>query len=380
MLLAVLAPLLTGSAPQVAEAPASAAPSHAEALQARVDRLVAEHEQLPGLAIYVIVGAGDDGERYGAAAGAADPDGTPMTVHTPVRIASNTKTYTAATYLRLWEQDRVALDASLRAILDEDFTATLEGFGYDPDAITARHLLMHAGGLPDHADASYVRTIFDDPQHPWTRAEQLELMGERPGPLWPAGGGFSYSDTGYVLLGHAIERATGQRLARAAREQLGFDALGLSSTWWELHEPVPPGEPGGTPARAHQYLGGAPTHDWSATMDLYGGGGLASSVRDMATFLAGLFRGQVFDDPATLELMRTAPGHPNPEAYRIGLFPRTVAGHDAYSHSGFWGTLSIYVPDLDLAVAGVTLDQDGFRLMAAAVNATIEEVAARQAD
>ena len=351
--------------------------SAADALRERVEAAVAQNPAIPGMAVFVRFGAAADSgledgapgsASFGAAAGVADPDERAMTVDTPVRIASNTKTYTAAAYLRLWEQGRAALDASLRSIVDESFAQELADFGYDPDRITARHLLMHAGGLPDHADLSYVSLVSEDPTRAWTRAEQVARLGEMRGPLSAPGERFSYSDTGYVLLGRAVERATGQPLGVAVRELLRFDEIGLKTTWWELQE-----EPRGTVERAHQYLNGTDMHAVSATVDLYGGGGIACSVRDLAGFIGALFDGLVFDESSTLELMTSAPGHPQPEAYRIGLFPRRPANLDGFGHSGFWGTLVLHVPELDMTIAGVTLEQAGFRALSQVMQETIAD-------
>src|SRR3712207_6256680 len=80
----------------------TAGPAQSE-LQARVAAEVARGTDPIG--IYV-AGAGLP-RPYGAAAGTADPEtGRALTPKTPVRVASNTKTFVAATMLRLWEQGR----------------------------------------------------------------------------------------------------------------------------------------------------------------------------------------------------------------------------------------------------------------------------------
>jgi D-alanyl-D-alanine carboxypeptidase len=355
--------LLAGAAlglPAACEAPPSEENGSVVAgalLERRLSETRAELPELPGLAVWV---EGDEGSpSRGGAFGDADPDGRAMTAQTPVRTASNTKTYVAAAYLRLWEQGEAPLDDPIAGLIDADIEAMLAADGYDTAAITPRHLLMHNSGMPDYADGAYVQIVFGDPSRQWTRREQIGLLVENHDPLGPPGQAFRYSDTGYLLLGHMIERTTGQPLSAAVRELLDFDGLGLDQTWWEQSET----RPDGAVARAHQYLGDTATHDWNGSMDLHGGGGLIASPRDMARFMAALFRGEVFDDPATLRLMIEAPGQAEPDVYRLGVFPETIDGRDAYSHSGFWGTYAVYVPELDIAVAAVTLDQSAFATM-----------------
>ena len=89
------------------------------------------------------------------------------------------------------------------------------------------------------------------------------------------------------------------------RELLHLDRLGLDHTYWEILEPTPPG----TPPRAHQYYATAFDNIvLDASHDLYGGGGLVSTVDDLARFYRGLFHGKVFDKAATLKTMTKVSG------------------------------------------------------------------------
>ena len=120
-----------------------------------------------------------DGVRspYGAAAGFADSEArTDLTVDTPLRIASNTKTFVAATMLRLWEQGRVDLDAPIGPLLTPSLDVMLRGDGYDTHRITVRHLLSHSGGLFDHArDERYFRITMAEQGRRWTPEELVGL-------------------------------------------------------------------------------------------------------------------------------------------------------------------------------------------------------------
>lgn len=306
----------------------------------------------------------------GAAVGLADADaGRPMTVDTPLRIASNTKTFTAATALRLWEQELLDLEAPIAGLIDPQLDALLRARGYDTGRITVRHLLTHSAGLYDHgSDPRFTQTLFGDPERRWSREDLVRLSMSYAGPQGAPGEKFLYSDTGYILLGDMIERITGQSLAAAVRDQLSLDRLGLASTWWEIMEP----QPETAPDRARQFLGEREATGIDASMDLYGGGGLVMSARDMARFMAALFEGRVFARPETLAEMTRPGAHPGGDHYRMGLMAYGEGEAQAYWHSGFWGTVAYYSPAKGVAVAGVTVNQDGYRALDKQVQAQID--------
>lgn len=85
------------------------------------------------------------------------------------------------------------------------------------------------------------------------------------------------------------------------RKLLNYDGLGLHSTWMETMESAPTG----AETRAHQYLGEVDTYDWDPSLDLYGGGGLASTPDDMATFMRAVFTRGLYMRAATADTMLT---------------------------------------------------------------------------
>jgi D-alanyl-D-alanine carboxypeptidase len=331
-------------------------------LHAMVDAAIRDHDNLPAIALAVDAPRLD--LEWEGAAGVADPaSGKPMTPDRPVLVASNTKTFVAAAVLRLWEEGKLDLDDPVAGRLSPELVDMLRGDGYDPEAITLRHLLTHTSGLFDHTESPhYGERIVADPLHRWTRAEQVAAAMAWGAPLGRPGEVYCYSDTGYVLLGEVVERAAGKPLPAAVRELVGFERLGLRSTWWELLE----ARPAGVPERAHQLDGAIDSFGVDPSIDLYGGGGLVATMGDLTRFMRGLFTGQVFTKPATLDTMlttiagaRPGPGDEGPKTipgvYRMGIFVAEIDGITVYRHTGYWGTVASYVPSLDLALAvGVT--------------------------
>jgi len=356
IILMIIIPIfaISCASPEEPAAPIEPEPS----LQALLESIVAGDENIRGAALAVVSPA--LGIEWEGAAGFADPDAkTPMTPANPVRIASNTKTYVATAVLRLAEQGKIDLELPIARYLDPELATLLGSDGYDPSAITIRHLLTHTGGLDDHGGAEeYTEAIVADPNHHWTPSEQVRCLVEWCDPLAGPGEVYSYSDTGYVLLGTIIENVTGQNLAAAVRELVGFEKLGLDETWWEILEP----KPEGAADRAHQYLGDLDVTDFLPYFDVYGGGGIATTVGDLAGFHGAIFRGEVYSDPGTVDIMlstiegaavspkateRSLP----PGAYRMGVWVLETEGYTSYHHTGFWGTMAVYVPALDLAIA-----------------------------
>lgn len=272
----------------------------------------------------VVVSWRDEQEELDAATADQDPAAA-------FRIASVTKTFVAVAVLRLVEEGRLALTSPLTAVLGEESVQLLRDGRLRVEDLTVDHLLTHTSGLVDHAtDPAYVADVLGEPGRAWTRHEQVKRAAEL-GPLAPPATLVSYSDTGYVLLGEVLERATGRALGPAVRELVGLDRLGLAATWWEVDE-EPPVVP-----RVHQTVHGVPLSDVSPTVDLFGGGGLVSTTADLARFFAALVAGEVLGASGTRLLLTVTdlPGE-RPGLAR-GIFREEVGGSEWWSHGGFWG-------------------------------------------
>lgn len=285
------------------------------------------------------------------------------------RLASNTKPYVAATVLRLWEDGKIKLDASIRDYVAPEYIAALDKDGYDTRKITVRQLLTHTSGIADHTmTKQFDQLLATHPEKQWTRESQMEALVNWTDPIAPPGQKFYYSDDGYCLLGNVIERLTHKPLAQAVHQILGYEKLGLNDTYWETQEPPPPN----AGARAHQIFDdGRDTYRWNPSLDMFGGGGLVATPNDMATFFYDLFEGKVFKRPATLGMMLSKEGLPKDSPYRMGVFEYEVNGIKVYWHSGYWGTAAFYVPSWHRAYAFAVTRRDAFRPALAQLKAYI---------
>lgn len=312
----------------------------------------------------------DDGKRETRVLGAAAAP-QKLSGSEGFRLASITKTYVAATALRLWEDGKLDLEAPITRWLPTSWMQRLTQDGYRPQQIAVRHLLSHTSGLADHAQAkAFIEMVKRDPAAEWTRARDIARLVEWTDPVAAPGEKFSYSDTGYVLLGAIVEEITGQDLPDAVRAQLKFDALGLKDTYWERYEPAR------GRVRAHQLFEGDDTYEWNPTIDLFGGGGLVATPADVAEFFDALLEGRVFVRKQTVETMRSSAGLPVGSPYRMGLFVYDLKGAQGIGHSGFWGTLVMHDPVSSRTIAGAVTDRADYPKLNQLVGDYIRQAAA----
>ena len=215
------------------------------------------------------------------------------------RIASTTKNVTAVVVVRLAEGGRLALDEPLGDQLSSDLLHRW-GVWKDLPKITPRQLLAHTSGLPNYfGEDSFLELLRTQPERVWRPVELVDHAAENGTPTFHPGEGFSYSDTGFVVAGILVEEVTGRSLDEVYRE-LVFAPLGMEETWLEGHEQARASEV------AHHYTG---VLDWtsiSPTID-WAGGGLITTLQDLARFVGGLWDGRLVGADGREEMMRWTP-------------------------------------------------------------------------
>ena len=322
---------------------------------------------------------------------------TPMRPEHVMPAGSVGKVFVAATVLTLVADGRLQLDAPISDWLGEE-----DWFDRLPNgsSITVRHLLQHASGLIDHAFESeeFVEVIGEliqsgDPDDylPPERLVQLVLDRE---PLFEAGNGYHYTDTGYILLGMLVERVAGTSYYELMSEVI-IDRLGLERTTPQnRRDPDDLAQGYAIEGRAlglpDEVVGsdGAlvfnPLTEWT-------GGGLYSNPVDLARFVFALMRGEVVDDEALAEMTTLNPASVDDGAggYGLGLGRRVSSEHGvSYGHSGFfpgYNTRVAYLPRAGLALAvqvncdSANLDRH-FPVLVGAVTDVLTSESARSSD
>jgi D-alanyl-D-alanine carboxypeptidase len=325
-------------------------------LTAEIESSLKQDPSLPGILVTVI--APRLGLSWSGAAGAVLRDSSEkLTPDHAFRLASVTKVYTAATALRLVEDGKLSLYAPISKSISEKTRAALVADRYSPDKITLFQLLTHTSGIFDFAQTrQFQAAVLSNPARRWTRDEQIALAMAAGNPIDQPGQRFSYSDTGYIIIGEMIERATGRPYQEAMREKLGFARLNLSQTYMESLEPIPEGQ-----KRAGQYYGDLDIASVDPSLDLYGGGGLVSTTSDVARFFRALLLGEVFTKPQTLAIALTSPVRPqrwNGTPQAALLYNQRKGQEYCWSHDGAWGVFATYCPSSDLAIV-VSVGQAG---------------------
>ena len=267
-----------------------------------------------------IAGVWQGGRSWTAARGTGDlATGAPMSLADHFRIASNTKAIVATAVLRLAGQGRVGLNNPV-----SDYVAGVPGGRH----ITIAELLQHTSGLADYYDDAFQAAVFARPQRRWATGTLLAL-GYARSPLFPPGTAWSYSNTGYLLLGQVIQHVTGQPLASALR-QLIFAPLGLRATSFpdtpQLPAPHPHGYVTETP-------GGGLTDITALSPTIAGAAGaIISTLGDMRQLATAIGDGALLTPQTERLRLRTVPipGAPQYVGYGLGL----IVLNDFYGHDG----------------------------------------------
>lgn len=289
----------------------------------------------------------------------------------PALIASNIKTYVSATILRLVEQGKLSINQSIDQLLSDKTKMLFEGGGYQLDLIEVKHLLSHTSGIQDYANQDYIDFIDNNKTYRWTRDEQLELTIKTGPPLGKPGTTFNYADANYLLLTEIIEQITGKSFYSAMHDLLRYQSLGLNDTWFPTLEE----KPTETKTLVHQYWD---AYDWDSydidvSVDLYGGGGIASTTSDLAIFFDRLFNYEIVRDTTVFNLIYTEVPtmDPEPSYYYLGISSYEYQGLKAYGHSGFWGSIALHFPEIETSLAVFVLVSDKSGLNQAIIDRTI---------
>ncbi len=274
----------------------------------------------------------------------------------PVLIASNTKTYVAAAIIKLAENGSILLDKSISNYLSQGTNIKFVNAGYDTDSISIKHLLSHSSGIRDYVDSVYFEYVRHNPRKNWTIDEQIDISVSIGTPLWEAGKGFIYGDINYILLTEIIENITDNVFYEAIPALLKFKELGIYNTWFAKLQDKPKDA---MPLAEQYYTSeGWQSGRFDPSWDLYGGGGLISTVHDMSLFYSHLFGGKIIVNDSLLSKMHEFVLPSEMSNYCLGLRKIDFHGYDGYYHGGFWGTDSMYLPKYDLTISVSTLEKD----------------------
>ena len=295
--------------------PSTALASEAAVQAQEIEALVARHAELDLFSGTVVVA-----ERgkvvYSSAYGQANKDHRiPNRLDTSYNIGSIGKTFTAVAVMQLVEAGKLRLDDTL--------ATHLPGFPFpEKDTITLQHLLNHSSGLGDYMEhADYTRSMSGIR----TIADILPLIYTQK-PQFPPGERFGYSNSGMVLLGAIIEKASGLTYPDYLQRHV-FARAGMKDTHLAQEDDL-------LPNRSIGYLpnpGGGYRANVREIMPASADGGLRTTAPDLLRYDQSL-NGDALLRADSRQRMLTPVG-PAP-FYASGWFTKRVEGHLAVGHGG----------------------------------------------
>jgi len=306
-------------------------------------------QHIPGLALGVMRGGTIiKATGYGLANVELD---APATAETIFQTGSVGKQFTATAVMMLVESGKVKLDDTITKYFSEAPAAW--------SRITVRHLLTHTSGIPDYGGeedtmGKGVLNFRED----YTEDDLVQRFAKMPLDFEP-GSKWSYSNTGYVILGVLIHRVTGQFYGDLLQERV-FTPLGMTATRIINEADI-------IPHRSSGYRlvkGQLKNQQWvSPSLNTTADGALYTNVLDLARWDAALYTEKLLTRASLTEMwtpVRLTDGTTAP--YGFGWRVTAVNGHRLIAHSGAWQgftmNISRYVDDKLTVVVFTNLDED----------------------
>ncbi len=362
-----------------------------QAFQAVVDA-TAKQLKVPGAMVVLRTPQGN----FNAAFGTTElGEQTSPDAITHFRIASNTKTMTAALIVLL------AQDGKLK------FTDPVSA--YVPDVpngenITVAELLKMRSGLYGYtADPALAAAMDADPGKAWTTREVLDIAFRHP-PQFAPDASYEYNNTNYALLGLVAEKVGGRPLAQQFQERL-FGPVGLT------HTSLPAADDISMPAPySHGYMYGGSFYaladdpypadmqaaaqagtlqpiDYTNQNSSYASaaGGAISTAEDLVTWMKALVSGKVFNadyhQQWLTSLQAEDPGAPDGQKYGYGISyqrfgPKAAMFYHGGELPGFNSFMG-YDPDNDVALViwtNLTLSPEGKTTAQAMLPVVLDEI------
>jgi len=229
----------------------------------------------------------------------------PNTLDTKFHIASVTKMFIAMAALLLFERGLLDLREKPATYLPE--LAVLD------EEITLHHLLSHTAGLRDIYDVPHLRAEMHRLKS--EGGDLLAYLAHQP-QLFRPGEGWSYSSTGFILMGYVMERVTGVPFP-ALMEREVLAPLSMTSSGLDFPRRINPGRASGHTVENGQ-LANAENDELSIFEDAPGE--LYSTVRDLKKWCDAMFACPLVS-PQTLNLLFTPHGQVEPSVhYGYGWF------------------------------------------------------------
>ena len=232
----------------------------------KIDQLVskyAEYEKFNGSVLVAEHGKVIYKKGFGMANMEWDIPNAPDTKH---RLGSITKQFTAMLILQLVADGQLDLQAPITKYLP-DYPKE------NGDKITTHHLLTHTSGIPNYT--AFPKFFEDESRTPYTPDEFVKVFEDKDLDFEP-GKQFSYSNSGYFLLGVLAEKSSGKTYEDLLHEKI-FKPLSMNATGYDNHGDILKNRATGYEKQAGSYVN-------SRYLDMsipYAAGSIYSTVEDL---------------------------------------------------------------------------------------------------
>jgi CubicO group peptidase (beta-lactamase class C family) len=322
------------------------------AVSTKVDSVVEDQQKaqkIPGVSLAVC----RDGKIIKASGyGLANVElGVPVTPETIFQTGSVGKQFTAMAVMMLVEEGKLQLDDRMTKYIPESPSSWKD--------VTIRQLLTHTSGIADYGgeEGTMGKGVINF-RRDYTEDELIQAFAKMPMDF-PPGQNWSYSNTGYVVLGIIIHRVTGEFYGDFLQERI-FRPLGMTSTRIISEADI-------VPHRSSGYRlvkGELKNQEWvSPTLNTTADGALYTNVLDLAKWDAALYSRKLVQQssfeqmwsPVKLNNGKSVP-------YGFGWDVASRDGHRVVAHDGAWQgfTMSIarYLDDRLTVIVMTNLDSD----------------------
>ena len=271
----------------------------------------------------VVLVARDGRLLFEKAYGLADSElDVPNKLETRFRLGSTTKQFTAMAIMILAERGKVRVTDSICSYIEN----CPKAWG----GITIRHLLSHTSGIPNFTEFP------DNDQYerlPMTPMATIARFRDKPLDFTP-GQRFNYSNSGYLLLGYIVERASGERYEDFLRKNI-YEPLGMLNSGYDHPKIILKDR-----ARGYSKENGQLVNAMFMEMDTpFGGGSMYSTVGDLLRWDQALYTERLVSRKSLEEMFTPFQG-PYPKGwwsrhrYGFGWFITTWFGRNLIWHEG----------------------------------------------
>jgi CubicO group peptidase (beta-lactamase class C family) len=252
----------------------------------------------------------------------------PIDADMPFRLASLTKPLTATAILLLEEQGQLKLT--------DPITRFLPDFPTGKTPITLEHLVTHTSGIQNYTQLPEWWAVHRQDLNP---SELIDLFQSHP-KVFPPGTHWTYSNSGYVLLGAIIEEISGQSYGEFIEQQI-FAPLEMQHSWYGGNvSQVIPKLVSGYSKPAAEYVHA----EYLSYTQAYAAGGLVSTVDDLAKWFSALCTGKLLS--ADIVKRAWEPYHlqdGEPVSYGYGWMLSAYNSHSMIEHNGLLPGFSTYL-------------------------------------